>query len=165
MSRVGSSVAAGAAAGLAAGLAFATAHAFIITPVWNRMIGGLVLGVVAGAAAGWSYGELRPRDAPSTLRSGLAFGLLLWLAVVPVTLAWLRGRAVRAMTACALAAVFVTFAMGGPVPVGRGVRAVEILFGVLAASLVGGAVVGMLAPRLERQAAVDATASPPPATR
>ena len=41
-------------------------------------------------------------------------------------------------------------AVGGPVPVVNGVRPVEILWAVLAASLIGGAVVGALTPRIER---------------
>lgn len=143
---------------------------------------GLVFGVVAGATAGWAYAELRP-NAPASLKSGLAFGVLLWISVVPVTLTnaalrasgfaiehrtltdaiavvlalaggaalgWLRTRRMRAVLACSAAALVVTMAMGGPVPVGRNVRAVEILFAVLAASLIGGAVVGLLAPRFER---------------
>jgi len=171
----------GAIAGLAAGLTFAAAHAMIITPIWNRMIGGLVFGVLAGAAAGWAFGEMW-RDERTTVRSGLLFGFMLWLAVVPVTLTnaalrstgfayehrdvtdaiaivlavagglalgWLRAHRLRATIACAAAALVVTMAMGGPVPVGRSVRAVEILFAVLAACLLGGAVVGLLTPSVE----------------
>jgi hypothetical protein len=176
-----SGVIAGAIAGLAAGLAFAGAHAFIITPIWNRMFMGLVFGVIAGAAAGWAYAELRPEGVAGSLRSGLAFGFMLWLSVVPVTLTnamlrstgfarqhetitdtiaivlavaggaalgWIRGKRRRAMIACAVAAVVVTMAMGGPVPIVNGVRPVEILFAVLVASLIGGAVVGLIAPRI-----------------
>jgi len=168
-------------AGLLAGLAFAGAHAVIITPVWNRMVMGLVFGVVAGAVAGWAFGELQPDIANATLRSGLSFGFMLWLSVVPVTLGdaalrangfvyahrtasdalWvvvalaggvvlgvLRGRGWRAVVACAAAALVVTLAMGGPVPFARNVRTVEILFAVLLASLVGGAMVGLIQPRL-----------------
>ena len=144
------------------------------------MIGGLVFGVIAGAAAGWAYAELEPA---ASLRSGLVYGMLLWLSVVPVTLTnaalrsngfaiehramtdaiaivlavaggvavgWLRRRTWHATVACAVAAVVLTLAMGGPVPVGRSVRAVEILFAVLVAALIGGAIVGMLEPRLRR---------------
>jgi len=174
---------AGAVAGLLAGLAFAGAHAFIITPIWSRMAMGLAFGVVAGAVAGWAYGELQPAGTGAGVRTGLAYGVMLWLSVVPVTLtnAWLRangfafahrdatdaialvfaiaggvtlgvlrGRGWRSIVACAVAAVVVTLAMGGPVPVGRNVRTVEILFAVLLASLVGGMAVGVLEPRLRR---------------
>ena len=179
---VRSAILAGAIAGLAAGLMFAIAHAFIITPIWSRMVGGLLFGVIAGAVAGWAFAELMPAV---NVKSGLLYGFLLWISVVPVTLtnaalrangfafehrdltdaiavvlaalggfvlAWLRRRTWRAMLSSALAAVVVTMAMGGPVPVGRSVRAVEILFGVLMASIVGGLVVGALAPRLRARA-------------
>jgi uncharacterized membrane protein len=175
-----SAVLAGALAGLTAGFAFAGAHAFIITPIWSRMFGGLVFGTIAGTASGWAYAEIQPE---SSLRSGLLFGILLWLSIVPVTLVnsglrttgfahahetitdtigivfaiaggvtlgWLRARRRRAMIACAVAAVVLTLAMGGPVPIVNGVRPVEILFAVLVASLVGGAVVGMLEPSVAR---------------
>ena len=174
-------VIAGAIAGLVAGLTFATAHAFIIEPIWSRMFGGLVFGIIAGAASGWAYAELLPSNESGSLRSGLQFGFMLWLSVVPVTLTntalrasgfahthealtdaiavvlavaggvtlgWLRGTRRRAMVACAVAALVVTMAMGGPVPIANGVRPVEILVAVLAASLIGGAVVGVLEPRL-----------------
>lgn len=145
------------------------------------MIGGLVFAIIAGAAAGWAYGELQPDDAPASVASGLRYGVMLWLSVVPVTLvdaalrasgfayahrdatdavavvfalaggvglAVLRGRRRRAVVACATAALVVTMAMGGPVPVGRNVRTVEILFAVLVAALIGGAGVGVIEPRV-----------------
>jgi len=176
-----SGVMAGAVAGLAAGLTFAAAHAFIIEPIWSRMFGGLVFGIIAGAASGWAYAELQPANDNGSLRSGLTFGFMLWLSVVPVTLTntalrasgfahtnealtdaiavvlavaggvtlgWLRGPRKRAMLACAVAALAVTMAMGGPVPIRNGVRPVEILMAVLVASLIGGAVVGLLEPHM-----------------
>ena len=177
---VRASVAAGAIAGLLAGLAFALAHAFIITPIWNRMAVGLVFGVIAGAVAGWALGELMPEVnlrrgltyglllwlsvVPVTLSNaalranGFAYthrtltdAIAIVLALAGgITLGWIRGRRWRAVLSSGIAAVVVTMAMGGPVPVGRSVRAVEILFGVLLASLLGGAVVGLLAPRIGR---------------
>ena len=181
MSNARSYTLAGAAAGLIAGLAFAGAHALIITPIWSRMIGGLLFGVIAGAAAAWAYGELQAEHTPASVASGLRFGVMLWLSVVPVTLVdaalratgyayahrditdaiavvlavaggvtlgVLRGPRRRATVACAVASLVVTMAMGGPVPVGRNVRTVEILFAVLLASLVGGVAVGVIEPRL-----------------
>lgn len=178
-----SSLIAGALAGLAAGLLFAVLHAIIIVPIWNRMIGGLLFGVVAGTAAGWAYSELSG-TAPSqrsSVRRGFDFGVLLFLAVVPVTLvdvafratgmvdrhrnvtdavavalallggatvAWIRTRRRRAIVAMGAAALCVTMAMGGPVPVGRSVRVVEIFLAVFAASILGGTVLGAAEPRL-----------------
>jgi hypothetical protein len=88
-------VIAGAAAGLCGALAFALAHAIIIVPIWNRSGSGLFSGALAGAAAGWAYTELRFDLARlgvvgrigDHLASGARFGALLWVAVVPVTVA------------------------------------------------------------------------------
>ncbi|HSE52751.1 MAG TPA: hypothetical protein VLB00_11240 [Gemmatimonadales bacterium] len=81
--------------GLAAGLVFATAHALLIVPIWNRMAFGLTSAALAGLAAGWAFVELGFGRAPAgpsrswaaDAAAGLRFGALLWLAVVPVTLA------------------------------------------------------------------------------
>jgi hypothetical protein len=63
---------------------FAVAHAIVIVPVWNRSAFGLLSGALAGAVAGWAYTEL---GFDARAASGARFGALLWLAVVPVTLA------------------------------------------------------------------------------
>jgi len=85
---------AGALAGLGGALAFATAHAILIIPIWTRSASGLVSGALAGAAAGWAYTELgfdaraaRTRRTVGRVAVGASFGALLWIAVVPVTLA------------------------------------------------------------------------------
>ena len=86
---------AGSVSGLAAGLVFATAHALLIVPIWNRMAFGLTSAAVAGLVAGWAFVELgfgrapadQPRSWSASAAAGLRFGALLWLAVVPVTLA------------------------------------------------------------------------------
>jgi hypothetical protein len=84
---------AGVLAGLCGALVFALAHAMIIVPIWSRSGSGFVLGALAGLVAGWAYGELGfdPTRNPARslsvhLASGGAFGALLWLAVVPVSL-------------------------------------------------------------------------------
>jgi hypothetical protein len=182
MTRIRSSLLAGAIAGLGAGLLFAAAHAIVIVPIWSRMIGGLLFGIAAGTACGWAYAELKAPDASrSRLRDGATFGVLLWLAVVPVTLTnallrhtgfagahkmstdtvavvlalaggaalgWILSRRWRGALAAAAALLMITMAMGGPVPVGRSVRAVEILFAVLAAAVFGGIVLAYLEPML-----------------
>jgi hypothetical protein len=106
--------------------------------------------------------------------------LLLWIAVVPVTLAdtVLRltgvarrfelaavvvavaiaigagvlfgarfGRSVRAMVAGGVATLLLTMAMGGPVPLPNGRRAVAIFLAVLPASMIAGLLLGALARR------------------
>jgi hypothetical protein len=86
---------AGFLSGLAARLVFAAAHALIIVPIWSRMAFGLTSAAVAGLAAGWAFVELgfgrapahQPRSWAAYAAAGLRFGAVLWLAVVPVTLA------------------------------------------------------------------------------
>ena len=95
MPRVRLALIAGFFSGLAAGLIFAAAHALLIVPIWNRMAFGLTSAAVAGLAAGWAYVALgfdrasagQPRSWTMDAAAGLRFGALLWLAVVPVTLA------------------------------------------------------------------------------
>jgi hypothetical protein len=80
---------------VAAGLVFAAAHALLIVPIWNRMAFGLTSAGAAGLAAGWAFVELgfdptsanQPPSWGASAAAGLRFGALLWLAVVPVTLA------------------------------------------------------------------------------
>src|SRR5687767_15414677 len=95
MPRVRLALLAGFFSGLAAGLVFAAAHALLIVPIWNRMAFGLTSAAVAGLAAGWAFVGLgfdraradQPRSWAADAAAGLRFGALLWLAVVPVTLA------------------------------------------------------------------------------
>lgn len=95
MPRVRLALIAGFLSGLAAGLVFAAAHALLIVPIWNRMTFGLTSAAVAGLAAGWAFVELgfdrgsadQPRSWAADAVAGIRFGALLWLAVVPVTLA------------------------------------------------------------------------------
>jgi hypothetical protein len=59
-------------------------------------------------------------------------------------LGWLRTRRLRTIIACAVAALVLTMAMGGPVPAGRNVRTAGIFLAMLVASVMGGAMVGVL---------------------
>lgn len=95
VSRVRLGLIAGGFSGIAAGLVFAAAHALLIVPIWNRMAFGLTSAAAAGLAAGWAFVELgfdptsadQPSPWGSYATAGLRFGGLLWLAIVPVTLA------------------------------------------------------------------------------
>jgi hypothetical protein len=86
---------AGSVAGLVGAAGFAAAHAALIVPIWTRAGSGLLSGTLAGTVAGWAYAELGfdparagiQRRLAAHLGAGAAFGALLWLAVVPVTLA------------------------------------------------------------------------------
>ena len=179
--RTASRLLAGGLSGLLAGLVFASAHALLIVPIWDRMAFGLLSAVLAGCAAGWAFAEFGFDATPLT---GFRFGVLLWLAVVPVTLAdtVLRltgiaprfelvavgvavglaitagvllggrfGRTRRARVAGAAATLLLTVAMGGPVPLPNGRRAMTIFLAVLPASAIAGLLLGALASRFSRQ--------------
>lgn len=179
--RTASRLIAGGLCGLVAGLVFASAHALLIVPIWDRMAFGLLSAVLAGSAAGWAFAEFG-FDAASL--AGLRFGVLLWLAVAPVSLAdsVLRltgiarrfelvavvvavglaiaagvllgarfGRTRRAMVAGAAATLLLTVAMGGPVPLPNGRRAIAIFLAVLPASAIAGLLLGTLAGRFTGQ--------------
>ncbi len=67
-------------------LLFGTLHAAIIAPIWRRLVGGLPFAFPAAAAMTWTWSELRRAGAlRPTLGHALAFGCLLWLAVLPTT--------------------------------------------------------------------------------
>jgi hypothetical protein len=168
---------AGAAAGLLGALVFATLHAIIIVPIWDRMTVGLVFGTGAGAAAGWAFGELRTAPSPragfvfgawlfastipvtlvaAVLRAtgfmeqhrAVADALAAVLAILGgAAIGWLRGHRLRAAVSMAVAALCLTLAMGGPVPMLRGARATGIYIAVLIAALGGGALLGFIASR------------------
>jgi hypothetical protein len=68
---------------------FGLAHALLIQPIWNRLGGGIPFGIAAGAGLAWAYYETlrtRPEEEGSSTRRAAAFGVLLWLAVLPTTL-------------------------------------------------------------------------------
>jgi hypothetical protein len=73
------------------------------------------------------------------------FGVVIALLLAVTTgtlLGWYRTRRVRGMIAGAAATLFLTFAMGGPVPIGRNARAFLIFLAVLPASIVAGTLLG-----------------------
>lgn len=78
---------AGVVAGLVGVLAFAVVHGTLIVPIWSRLLHGIPFAVVGGVAAGWAFEELRRagRLVFPPIRAGLAYGVLLWIAVVPAT--------------------------------------------------------------------------------
>jgi hypothetical protein len=92
-------------------------------PIWDRSGFGFVSGALAGTVAGWAYAELGfdPARAGGArgiwphLASGAGFGALLWLAVVPVTLAdaLLRVLGIAPRYELAAVGVAVGLALGG----------------------------------------------------
>lgn len=121
-------VVAGGLSGLAAGLVFAAAHALLIVPIWDRMAFGLASAAAAGLAAGWAFvalgfdpaGADRPTSWGAYAAAGLRFGALLWLAVVPVTLAdtVLRLAGLASRFELLAVAVALGLAVGGGVVLG-----------------------------------------------
>ena len=77
---------AGGIVGLIGVAAFGFVHAIIIFPIWRSLLGGLPFGIVGGIVMGWALYELRVADRPTTAWNGLAFGLLLWLTLFPMTM-------------------------------------------------------------------------------
>jgi hypothetical protein len=73
---------------------------------------------------------------------GVAIALLLAVTMGSL-LGWYRTRRRRGMIAGAAATLFLTFAMAGPVPIGRSPRAFLIFLAVLPASIVAGTLLGI----------------------
>jgi hypothetical protein len=78
---------AGAVTGLLGLALFGAIHAAIIVPIWTRLSGGIPFAVGAGLAIGWALFEL-PGSARLNVgvMRALAFGLLLWVTLIPMTL-------------------------------------------------------------------------------
>jgi hypothetical protein len=62
------------------------------------------------------------------------------------TLGWVITHRLRGAVAGSVAALLLVFAMAGPVPVGRSLRAFNIFLAVLPAALLGGAALGLFSP-------------------
>ncbi len=78
---------AGTVIGLLGVVLFGAIHAVIIIPIWTRLLGGIPFGLVAGLAMGWALYELRvPLQSRARVIITLAFGVLLWATLIPMTL-------------------------------------------------------------------------------
>lgn len=78
---------AGTAIGLLGVVLFGAIHAVIIIPIWTRLLGGFPFGLVAGLAMGWALYELRvPLQSRARVIVTLAFGVLVWATLIPMTL-------------------------------------------------------------------------------
>lgn len=78
---------AGIAIGLLGVVLFGAIHALIIIPIWTRLLGGIPFGLVAGLAMGWAVYELRVSlQSRARVVITLAFGVLLWATLIPMTL-------------------------------------------------------------------------------
>ena len=78
---------AGAVIGLLGVALFGAIHAAIIVPIWTRLSGGIPFAVGAGLAIGWAFYELRGSARFNAgVIGALAFGILLWATLIPMTL-------------------------------------------------------------------------------
>jgi hypothetical protein len=86
-SRLTAFLIAGAVTGLLGVALFGAIHAAIIVAIWTRLAGGIPFCVGAGLAIGWAFYELRGQDrSKAGVIGALAFGLLLWATLIPMTL-------------------------------------------------------------------------------
>jgi hypothetical protein len=77
---------AGTISGVIGLFGFGVIHAIIIVPIWWRLFGGLPAALAGGALLGWALFEARAADRLTRrLFSGLLFGVLLWLMLIPMT--------------------------------------------------------------------------------
>ncbi len=83
--RLKSIVISGLASAAASLIGFGLAHAFIITPIWNRLLGGAPFALVGGLALAAAFDQLPQRREHSPWRMGVAFGAVMFLALVPAT--------------------------------------------------------------------------------
>lgn len=77
----------GTAVGIFGVVLFGLAHALIIVPIWRQLFGGIPFCLAAGLALGWAYYEMQASNRMGAgFKSALGFGVLLWTALLPMTL-------------------------------------------------------------------------------
>ena len=144
----------GLAFGVAAGLACGCAHGLLMPDSPARFRNGVTFGFHLWLAA-----------VPVTLVNvwlrniGFARTHESWTDAIAVALALIGGAVLghvrsgsrKGVVCGALAVLLLTMAMGGPVNVGRSVRALEILFAVLIAAMLGGIAVAFIEPALRKR--------------
>lgn len=85
---------AGGLVGLLGVVLFGLLHSIVIVPIWEMLFRGVPFALVAGIVMGWALHILCAcRRAEPGVRVGLAFGLLLWATLLPMTLFALAIRA------------------------------------------------------------------------
>ncbi len=142
----------GALAGAGAGLAFAElfseggSSSSLRRMQRGALFGALLWVIVAPvsiADAVLRYTGIAPR------MELLAVGVAVVLAVtVGGILGWVRTHNRRGVIVGAVATMLLVMAMAGPVPIGRGGRAVGIFLAVLPAAIIGGALMALVTPLL-----------------
>lgn len=83
--RVARLIATGVAVAVAGLVGFAVAHAFLIVPIWTQLLGGVPFVLVAGVALAWAFDELVRVRGSQSLASGVQFGALMFVTMLPAT--------------------------------------------------------------------------------
>lgn len=152
--RMTSGLVVGALAGVAAGAAFSeffpesVSTSSVRSILQGAMFGALLWVIVAPvsiADAILRYAGIAPR------MELVAVGVAVVLAVgAGAILGWVRTHNRQGSIVGAAATMLLVIAMAGPVPIGRGGRALGIFIAVLPAAIIGGAAVAALAPVILR---------------
>jgi hypothetical protein len=83
--RMGRIVLSGLAVALVGLTAFGLAHALIIIPIWTRLLGGIPFAIAAGIALAWAFDALVQHRGSQTIGSGVQFGAVMYLTLLPAT--------------------------------------------------------------------------------
>jgi len=145
----------GAIAGVGAGFACAELYPSVVS---RFSAGNMLRGMLFGSLLWIVVAPVSAADAILRV-TGIAPRFELVAVVVALALSisaggllgWRVTRRRRGAIIGAVATLFLMIAMAGPVPIGRGGRALGIFFAVLPASAMGGAVLAVLGPYLYRR--------------
>src|SRR6266850_1732765 len=85
MGRIAGIAARGLAVALVGLTAFGLAHALIIAPIWTRLLGGVPFAVGAGVALAWAFDALSQHRGSQSIASGVQFGGVMYLTLLPAT--------------------------------------------------------------------------------
>jgi hypothetical protein len=107
-------LAAGAATALVALAGFAVAHAFLIAPIWTQLLRGVPFALLGATGLAWAFDELSRVRGHQSVGSGVAFGGVMFLTMVPAAAldAGLRLTGLRGGFSDEVAAVILAVASG-----------------------------------------------------
>jgi hypothetical protein len=78
-------LAAGATTAAVALPGFAAAHAILIAPIWTRLLGGVPFALLGATGLAWAFDELTRARGRQTVASGVWFGGVMFLTMMPAT--------------------------------------------------------------------------------